>query len=83
MAIAEAEEATGNQVPAAANGDTISEFAKEWFSIQSDRLKLRKRYFNKVQKAVGVRTATRFIQVENVIGMMIDLQIAAELPLVE
>ena len=66
-----------------ATDEDVSGFAKEWFALQNDRLKLRKRYFNKATKAVGVRIATRFIQVENVVGMLIDLQIAAELPLVE
>jgi hypothetical protein len=67
----------------AATDEDVSGFAKEWFALHHDRLKLRKRYFNKVSKAVGVRVATRFVQVENIVGMLIDIQIAAELPLVE
>ena len=63
--------------------EQVSSFAKEWFAIQSDRLKLRKKYFNKAAKAVSPNVAARFTQVENVIGMLIDIQIAAELPLVE
>ncbi len=58
-------------------------FAKDWFALQSDRLKLRKNYFNKVSKAVSPLVAAQFIQVENVIGMLIDIQVAAELPLME
>ena len=58
-------------------------FAKEWFTLQSDRLKLRKKYFGKVSKAVSPLLAARFIQVENLIGMLIEIQVAAELPLME
>jgi len=58
-------------------------FAKDWFAIQSDRLKLKKKYFDKVSKAVSTLVAARFIQVENVIEMLIDIQVAAELPLME
>ncbi|MGD8375727.1 MAG: hypothetical protein PVF68_06265 [Acidobacteriota bacterium] len=63
--------------------DQVSSFAKDWFGLHSDRLKLRKKYFDKVSKAVSPKVAAQFIQVENVVGMMIDLQIAAELPLLE
>ncbi len=58
-------------------------FAKDWFALQSDRLKLRKNYFNKVSKAVSPLVAAQFIQLENVIGMLIAIQVAAELPLME
>ncbi len=68
---------------ASATDEQISSFAKESFALQSDRLKLRKKYHGKVSKAVSPKVAARFIQVENVLGMMIDIQVAAELPLVE
>ena len=58
-------------------------FAKDWFALQSGRLKLRKKYFDKVSKAVSPLVAAQFMQVENVVGMLIDIQIAAELPLLE
>jgi hypothetical protein len=57
--------------------------AKDWFSIQKERTKLREKYHEKVAKATSELIAARFIQVENTIGMLIDLQIAAELPLME
>ena len=58
-------------------------FAKDWFALQSGRLKLRKKYFDRVSKAVSPLVAAQFMQVENVAGMLIDIQIAAELPLME
>jgi len=58
-------------------------FAKDWFAIQKDRIKLREKYFGKIAKATSNLVAARFIQVENVLGMLIDLQVAAEAPLME
>ena len=63
--------------------EQATQFAKDWFAVHSDRLKLRKKYFDKVSKAVSPLVAAQFIQVENVVGMLIDIQIAAELPLLE
>lgn len=57
--------------------------AKESFSIQKERLKLREKYYRKVEKAISSLVAARFIQVDQTLNMMIDLQIAAELPLLE
>lgn len=58
-------------------------FAKEWFGLQDQRNALRKKYFGKVSKATSSLIAARFTQVEYVVGTLIDLQIAAELPLVK
>jgi hypothetical protein len=58
-------------------------FATEWFSLQNARLKLLKSYHKKISKATSPLVAARFVQIENVIGKLIDLQIAAELPLME
>ena len=62
--------------------DDLSEVMKQWFEIQHDRLELRKHYYHEVHKAVGVEIAASFTQFETVVWMMIDIQIAAELPLV-
>jgi len=58
-------------------------FAKDWFALQQDRLKLREKYFGKIAKVTSNIVAARFIQVENTLGMLIDLQIAAEAPLMK
>ena len=68
---------------ASTTDEQVASFAKESFELQSDRLKLRKKYYGKVSKGVSPMVAARFTQIENVIGTLIDIQIAAELPLVE
>ena len=59
------------------------ELMEKAFKFQEERLKLRKKYFNEVSKALSPSLAAKFIQVENQIHLVIDMQIASELPLVE
>jgi hypothetical protein len=58
-------------------------FVKEWFDLQNDRTKLRQKYYGKISKATSSLVAARFLQVENTLEMLIDLNIAAELPLLK
>ena len=72
----------------AANYDTLTdEMAKDLagraLSIDEDELKLRKKYFKRVEKALGSVTAAKFLQIENQIRLLIDLQIAQSLPLIQ
>lgn len=53
------------------------------FKNERARADLRRKTFGAMSKAVSPVVAARFIQVENQLGMLIDLQIASELPLVE
>lgn len=49
--------------------------------IEQQRNALKKRYFERVKGALGAITATRFLQVENQLERIVDLQIAAQLPI--
>ena len=53
------------------------------FDVQEKRTKLRKKYYKEVGKALSPIVAAKFIQLENQIGLLIDLQIAAEMPLIK
>jgi hypothetical protein len=57
--------------------------AKSSFTLRDKQAKLLKSYHTKVEKALSPIMAARWAQVENQIGMLIDLQIAASLPLIE
>ncbi len=59
------------------------EIVSEWFAIHQDRLALQKSTYRKMKKAVGALVAARFLQIESAVGNLIDLQIAAELPILE
>ena len=62
--------------------EKAAEIAAAWFKIQEDATKLLKKYHRKVEKAVSAGIAARFIQVENQIGLLLQLQAAAEIPLI-
>jgi hypothetical protein len=72
----------------AANFDNMTnEKAKELMNgtikYREDELKLRKKYFKEFDKILPTIKAARFMQLENQIDLLINLQIASELPLVE
>lgn len=49
---------------------------------ETKRTSLRKKYYKKVAKALGDKVATRFLQLDTVINMVLRLSIYDELPLV-
>ena len=55
---------------------------KQVLVIEQQRHDLKSKYFDRMKTAVGGIVATRFLQVENQLERLIDLQIAAELPVV-
>ena len=57
--------------------------ADAFFKQEEDKLKLWKKYYKKVAKAVTPRRAAQFIQLENQIDLLIGVQIAAETPLIQ
>lgn len=61
--------------------DVASQISKEWFAVQNDRLSLLKKTHDKVAKALGQGVAARFVQLENAVQMLINVQVAAEMPL--
>jgi len=61
--------------------EKAGELMKVWFSQKKDQLSLLEKTSKKVAKATDPVTAARFIQVENAVNMLVDLQIASELPL--
>ena len=72
----------------AASYDALTEeqakaLAERSFKIDDAQLKLKKKYFKKFQKELGSVIAAKFTQIENQIGLLIDLQIAQSLPLIQ
>jgi hypothetical protein len=62
---------------------TADELVKTAFKVDEKRLKLQKSYYSKFKKALGAKRAAKFMQLEHQIDLLIDLQIAANLPLVD
>jgi hypothetical protein len=63
--------------------EKAKEIAGKVFDLEKRRTKLKKKYFKKFEKALSAVVAAKFVQVENQINLLIDLQIASELPLIK
>jgi hypothetical protein len=58
------------------------DIAKRWFKSQRVRLDLLEKYHAKIEKALTAMQAGQFLQIENQIGLFIDVTIASEMPTV-
>jgi len=72
----------------AASYDTMTdekakELAERTLKLDGDSLKLQKQYFKKFDKVLGSKTVAKFFQLDRQIDLLIRLQIAASLPLIE
>jgi hypothetical protein len=54
--------------------------AKRWFKSQRARLNLLEKYHAKIEKALTSVQAGQFLQIENQIGLFVDVTIASEMP---
>jgi hypothetical protein len=64
--------------------DTVANrIASGWFEVEAKRSAVKLKYYDRVKAALSARQAARFLQIENQLQMLIDLQIAAALPIIE
>ena len=63
--------------------DAIADrLARGALDLEARRQALKQRYYDRFKAALSPKTAARFLQVENQILLILDLQIAASLPIV-
>jgi len=62
--------------------DVADKLANQLLNIEEQRTELKRKYYVKLKTALDPITAARFLQVENQIERVIDLQIASHLPVV-
>jgi len=58
------------------------DMAKRWFKSQRARLDLLEKYHAKIEKALTSIQAGQYLQIENQLGLFIDVAIASEMPTV-
>ena len=58
------------------------QLANEVLAVEDKRNDLKKQYYQKFKEATDAITATRFLQVENQLERVADLQVASQLPVV-
>jgi hypothetical protein len=63
--------------------ETAKTIADDSFKLREDRVKLQKKYYKKAEKELGAVMAARWMQTERIIENLIDLQLAANLPLIQ
>ena len=56
------------------------DMAKRWFKSQRARLDLLEKYHGKIEKLLTSVQAGQFLQIENQLGLFIDITIASEMP---
>ena len=77
-----------NIVKYADNQETITdkiadELATTAIKIRSQQLAIQKKYYGQMKAALGARVATRFLQIETMLGNLLDIQLGSEIPLME
>lgn len=62
--------------------DVADDLMEKSFDLQEDQMDVGKKYYGEVKDQLGAKQAGKFIQVINRLNMLIDIQVAAELPLI-
>ena len=62
--------------------EKAKQLAEGVLRLEDEQVELRKKYYDRISKAVGPVLAARFLQVENQIALLVGLQIAEEVPLI-
>ena len=65
------------------NDALADKLATKALELEGRRTALKQKYFTRLKTALSPTTAARFLQVENQILLLVDLQIAAALPIVK
>ena len=63
--------------------EKATELAKMRFEYEEGLLAMKKKYFEKLSKALTLKLAARFFQIENQLLDVIDLQVASNLPIIQ
>ena len=63
-------------------GTVADRLGTKLLDIEQQRNELKRKYYERVKETLNPITATRFLQVENQLEKLIDLQIASELPII-
>lgn len=63
--------------------EKASGLARQALALEEKRTGLKRKCFERIEKEMSPVVAARFLQVENQINMLLDLQLAEELPLIQ
>jgi Spy/CpxP family protein refolding chaperone len=63
--------------------EQVDTLAKKWLQEDESMVALRLKYYPAFRKVISAKSTARFFQIDRRVQMMIDLQLAAQIPLVE
>jgi len=63
--------------------ETVRDLSADWLALRSDEVKLVTKYYKKAEKQIRPRIAARWMQIEYRVGLLIGVQLASEIPLIE
>jgi hypothetical protein len=63
--------------------EKAAELAKTSFKVEMDRSKLREKYYKRFAKELSPLVGARWLMIERTINNLMDLQLAAEMPLIQ
>jgi hypothetical protein len=63
--------------------DQADDFINRWLTLDSDDNRLRLRYIPEFEKVISHRKTALFLQVDRRVAMMVNLQLAGQVPLVK
>ena len=63
--------------------ETARDIMDRTLANQAEKIKLRKEYAQKMERAMSARVAARFLQIDAVVNKMVELQIDSKLPLIK
>lgn len=66
-----------------ANEEQADSFIKRWLSFDQDNTQLRLKYIPEFEKVISHKKTAMFFQVDRRVSMMIELQLAGQVPLVK
>lgn len=58
------------------------DLAQRMIKVDGDTLNLREKYWPRFEKALGAKRAAKFYQVDNRLSMIINMQLASQIPLI-
>jgi Spy/CpxP family protein refolding chaperone len=58
-------------------------YISRWVKYDEDSAKVRNKYIGKFKKAIGGKQTARFLQVDNRLNLLVNVQLAALLPLIK
>jgi hypothetical protein len=63
--------------------ETAKDLGNRALKFQEERVKLRRKYFDRIAKVITPSISAKFFQIENQLEDLLDLEVASALPLVK